>query len=317
MQNSILQHLHSLIAQNVIGDKQYISRYKGFVGELSFQQWLNTHHRTQYSGGYFLPTQEGKTALKQPVYFTVSQDHPRDYIEIYQKIKNIDCQKMFFIQWIADDWRQWSRHDVMALAVDLPVPHYVCYCFDRVRCVFDLCDIQDFLGLYTDQKRVPKHAIAKNIEREWLDKLSVFEETMLLNIYVQRLFFDGFIGVGKRKGIPTDIDVIVKQPSPTDDYVFIEIKEKDLSKNQCFGMDQQRIKDIVNIGQAAGVDYFYVVKQVNNQQDRVFLSWRYIEINDFFKSLNAGVVQGGTGMRSALSLNPTQLCHERFFKTIA
>ncbi len=315
MQNSILPHLHSLISHNVIGDKQYISRYKGFVGELSFQQWLQHNQRSQCTGGYFLPVTVGATALKNPIYFTVSSDPPTDYVSLYHKIQNIGCHSLFFIQWIADDWRDWIPRDVMAVAVALPVPRFTCYRFDSLNSCFVRCEVQDFLGLYPDQPRGHKQPIAANIEREWLEKLAVFDETMLLNLYVQRLFFDGFIGLGKRKGIPTDIDVIIKQGSPTTDYVLIEVKEKDLSKNQCFGMDQQRIQDIVQISQAAKLEYYYVVKHVNNQQDRVFLNWRYINMLDFVQHLSTALVQGGTGMRSESSSNPTQLCHQRFFKT--
>ena len=37
----ILESLHVLVSENVIGEKQYTSRYKGFIGELAFSEWLN------------------------------------------------------------------------------------------------------------------------------------------------------------------------------------------------------------------------------------------------------------------------------------
>lgn len=62
----ILQHLDSLISENVLGDKQYSSRYKGFVGELAFIEWLQNRpiKRKTYSGGYFLPLEKGNTSLQ-------------------------------------------------------------------------------------------------------------------------------------------------------------------------------------------------------------------------------------------------------------
>ena len=54
VKNNLLDSLHSVLSKNVLGDKQYESRYKGFIGELSFQEWLSNYRgsATVFTGGY-------------------------------------------------------------------------------------------------------------------------------------------------------------------------------------------------------------------------------------------------------------------------
>ena len=153
--------------------------------------------------------------------------------------------------------------------------------------------------------------------KEWLiAHLSPFSEKQLLKIYMDRLFFDGFIGFSKDKGKSSDIDLIVIRPSG--EYRFIEIKEKDLPRSkQGFGLDVPRIKDMERIQEQSSIEYHLVVRHINNQKDRELIGWKYIAINDFINDVKGNkAVEGGTGMRSSNSSNPTLICSLNKFSNL-
>lgn len=314
MTDSILNHLHTLISQNVLGSKQYENRYKGFIGELDFHSYLLEKDRTIYSGGYFLPVASGSSSLQDPVYFNVSKDDPINYIDLFSMIKKVGCANMYFIRWENSDWRSWRMFDVMKDGRLLPIPNCVCYNFDMNNNIFRECAFKDFIGLYVKKSR-DNMVIDDDVRDRWIFKMSRYDECYLLDLYVQRLFFDGFIGFGRLKGMPSDIDFIVKN-NLKNMYTFIEVKEKNLSKNGCFGMDVARIKDILSISDTLKVNYLYVVKMIDNQKDRRFVNWMYIGIQDFIANSNKGIVEGGTGMKSQHSSNPTILCDFEHFKLL-
>lgn len=135
--------------------------------------------------------------------------------------------------------------------------------------------------------------------------LGDFSIEELQQILANRFIFDGLIGFTRTKGIPSDIDLVTLRD---DKLVFIEIKEKDKAKRVVgFGMDTPRLEDIINIAHRLCVEYYYVVKEVNNQVDRVFVDWWVIEIKDFHKITKGGVIfEGGIGMATSInSSHPT------------
>jgi hypothetical protein len=109
-----------------------------------------------------------------------------------------------------------------------------------------------------------------------------------------RLLFDGFIGYGKTHGIPADIDLIMDSKN-LHEILFLEIKEKDLSKRapKGFGMDVDRIKSIRTLSLMTGTQVYYIVRQVNNQKERLFIKWRYINMFNFVSCLDDAVIEGG------------------------
>jgi hypothetical protein len=318
----ILQHLHSLISKNVLGEKQYISRYKGFVGELAFFELLDSKLsiRKTYNGGFFLPIEKQNSSLQNPVYFTVSSSEPDDYIKIYNTISKIGCSHMFFIKW-ADHSpvESWNMVDVMGFNLPMPVPPIITYLFDFHLNCFQVCELSTLLDLYPD--RVRKNSIGEKIQElvknEFIDKLARFESKHLLDLYVQRLLFDGFIGYGKTHGIPADIDLIMDSKN-LHEILFLEIKEKDLSKRapKGFGMDVDRIKSIRTLSLMTGTQVYYIVRQVNNQKERLFIKWRYINMFNFVSCLDDAVIEGGAGMGYENGSYPTQICPEQHFGTL-
>ena len=135
------------------------------------------------------------------------------------------------------DEEKWEIKPVMAFdsgSVSLPVPDIEAYEFSISGNKFNnpMSNIDDFLNFFESYKVRSRniHEI-KDETFKWLQvNLSQFSESQLLKIYMNRLFLDGFIGFGKKKGKPSDIDMIVKNSEGK--FSLIEIKEKDLPKKK-------------------------------------------------------------------------------------
>lgn len=309
----LLNYLHELVSVNVIGDKQYNSRYKGFAGELEFEKWYreNRPGTRVYLGGYFVPATLNGATLNDPVYFTAGSDHPDDYTGIYKSISAIGCKGMYFIRWDKGiPFENWLKEEVMHNKVFLPVPSITVFKFDVAEGRFAEVGLPSFLSEFTPVPVSRISRVDENTREIFLRKLNHFDFDDLLNIYVQRLFFDGYLGFGVSRGIPGDIDQIIMDKKQAGKYIFIEVKEKDLSKTppQGFGMDVRRIEDLQTISRKTGNEYLYIVRRVNNQRDRRFVEWLCIDIGNFSKHLSENVIPGGTGMRSEKSDNPTRIC---------
>ncbi|KXO78224.1 hypothetical protein AYL20_07560 [Acinetobacter venetianus] len=309
----ILNSLHHLIANNVLGQNAYISRFKGFVAELDFLPWMRAKRPNIpiFTGGYFVPNHYVSNSLISPVYFTVCNSAPNDYIEIYRRIALISCHRMLFIQWDNSvPVNQWPLIDVMNTESPIPVPAMNCYEYDNQSNSFTQIDISNFFNTFTDKKPNRKaNEIPVEAYNSGISSLQSFEYSDILNLYVQRLIFDGYIGFSKVKGSPSDIDSIIFSPQ-NNNFAFIEIKEKDLSKKppQGFGMDLGRINDLLKLEQTTGWPAYYLVRHVNNQQERKFVGWRMISMNKFKSNLADSIIQGGTGMGFTTGQYPTQIC---------
>ena len=318
---NILDALHSVLAKNVLGDKQYESRYKGFIGELSFQEWLKNNRRsaTVFTGGYLLPRMTGSRSIQQPVYFTISSDEPHKYIHIYSYLNNIPCESMYFIHWNDESsFSDWDSSDRILDGIKLQIPNFNVFKFDPSNLNFISIPFNDFLNLFPlKQNRTPSRAIPSSVIEKWHRKMSSYEYKHVLDLYVQRLIFDGYIGYSREHGIPSDIDAIIYSEK-LKTYALLEIKEKDKSKRppQGFGMDVERITDLSKLKSSIGLPIYYIVRQIDNQKDRNFLSWKIIELDNFKKNLAKSTIQGGSGMGFENGQYPTQICPYEYFKDL-
>ena len=147
--------------------------------------------------------------------------------------------------------------------------------------------------------------------------LNTFDDADLADLYAERLIFDGLLGFGVCKGIPTDIDCIILA---NDGKIFlIEVKEKDLSKWPPigFGMDIRRRDDLLTLQQKTGYPVWYIVREVNNQRERHFVQWRVIKLDNYAQATTGlSEIEGGSGMRHFSSSNPTSVCPVKHFTSL-
>ena len=322
MNRYILEQLHHLLRCNVIGDKQYDSRYKGFHGELDFSQWFakNRQENNFYKGGYLIPRYSKDDTLEKPVYVTISSIKPdNNYRNIYRQIAKISPLQFYIYFNSSEEITNWKKVDVMGHGIDLPVPDLHILQFDQITKTFKESSLNDFLSCFKKKSFRNKNTypITTETRQKHINKLEQHTGKDLLNLYVERLIFDGFIGFGRTHGIPSDIDAIIKK---NDSFLFLEIKEKDQSKRhpRGFGMDCRRIESLLTIEKKTSIPYFYLVREIDDQENRNFRTWKVISMKKFSGIVHSGkVIEGGTGMRSAHSSNPTKVCPYDHFKNLA
>ncbi|TOI56792.1 hypothetical protein, partial [Vibrio parahaemolyticus] len=165
---------------------------------------------------------------------------------------------------------------------------------------------------YSDKKYIPE-----KIKNTYIEKLSQYEYNDILDLYVSRFTLDGLCAIhgveGKfQRGSPLDIDCFVKGKS--NQWMILEVKEKYLSKNDCFGMDTPRISSLLTLSKHFSTRAFYVVRQVDNRTDRNFIKWMWIDMLTFNEKAPYNEVEGGHGMRGENTKNPTRLCDIKYFK---
>lgn len=317
MKEEIIDCLSTLLAYNVIGDIQYRDRFNGFVGELDFRAYMRSKRssNTMLDGGFLLPTINGNPALKNPIYFTVSSDSPSGYVEIYRRTAKLNCKNMYFLQ-ISAPAGEWDRHDVLGIEKPLLSPPINVYSFSDDQFVDSSLSV--FLAEFTDDhSHQLRDAVPESLKSEFADILMQFELQSIVDLYAQRYVFDGLIGLKKKMGIPSDVDLFVVSQS-TGDLIVFEVKEKDLSKRNPigFGMDALRMTYYTSFMDLTGLSVYYIVRQVEDQSTRKFLNWRCINMRDFIAHASNREIAGGTGMRSTASYNPTFICEDRYFKTL-
>ena len=320
----LISDLHQLVSLNVIGDKQLFNRYKGFYSELLFEEKISTYNNFEkFTGGFMIPKAGKESSLMDSVYFTcihVRSDHKR-YEELYRILSQVGFTDMFLIKYDPD---KLNYHEVIKLedsTYSFPVPDFKVFAFNFESRKFEYVsdDIEILTGLFKSKKIRNKNKYQIKTEtKNWLhNKLNDFCYEEIFKIYINRLIFDGFLGFSKYKGKPADIDYIIKKSDGK--YKLLEIKEKDLPKRSKpgFGLDTGRLDDFRKIQDKTGLDYMLIVRHINNQKDRELTNWKYVTINDFYEDCrNEKPVEGGTGMRSANSSNPTLICSLGKFRVL-
>ena len=264
-----------------------------------------------------------KTSLENAIYICVigQNEFSPDYIQIFSHLSGIGFEKMILVLYEEEKFETKQVMNYTSHSINLPVPEITLDHFSIANKKFTSMtkDITDILNFF--EAHSIKTTNAKNISStpdDWLlENLEKFSESELLKIYMNRLFLDGFIGFSKKKGKPSDIDMIVKNSAGK--FSLIEIKEKDLPKKnkKGFGFDTPRLKDFLRIVGQTGLDYYLIVREVNNQIDRELVGYKYISVEDFAKDVkDSKTVIGGTGMRRSMTVNETVICSYDLFSEL-
>lgn len=321
----IIKNIHTLVSNNVIGDKQLFSRYKGFRTELLFELFCEEKYSKSklLKGGIIISKDNSVSSLNNSIYFTVctQKEQIHSYKAIYSKLSKLKFIEMYLIFY---DDKNWKDKPVMIFpneTIKLPVPEFNILEFNAKENVFiEKGNNETIITDHFDNVKLRnKNSLPiKEKTKEWLlDNLIHFESKDVLDIYMNRLFFDGYIGFSKNKGKSSDIDLIAKKSNG--DLKLIEIKEKDLPKSndKGFGLDVPRLKDFILIQEKSDLEYHLIVREINNQKERKLLNWMHVSITNFQNNVkDKKEVMGGTGMRSKNSKNPTKICDYDMFNNI-
>lgn len=314
-------HLFDLLSDalrlNIINDNAYKTRMNGFASEVFFDRYLTGRQITRYHGGYLVPVRKHTAALTDFVYFTCisSADDPADYLSVYQALLPLRPICQFLI--VYENGRLAEQTMIEAGGRQFPLPVWQVYRFQAGAFIPEPTGMAALLNLFADSDRpTVYHPVSERLVDVARRDLAFLSANELFARYVDRLIFDVLIGRRKVKGVPTDIDCIVRQPG-TEQLVLIEVKEKDVARTiPGFGLDEHRMQAMKQISDLTGLRYTLVVRHIRNQKDRAFIGWKRIEINTFMQHRHPVPVEGGKGMRSMDSHNPTYICPVWYFKEI-
>lgn len=319
MKKTIINYIFKLLQSNLyatnsnIYNRAFRNRIIGYRSELEFKSKFITK-TLLLDGGYILPIKYKANTLDDPIYFTISSNEIDDsYLKLYKLLSKDIFKWLFFIKFDNYEIKNWKFS--LIENQKFPLPSFKIYKYIDGQLKMISSEINSFTSIYNDKTPAKvDFKIKQETLKECYKMLEIFDVKTLIDIYVERLIFDGFLGFSKYRGIASDIDFISNK---NELFNFFEVKEKDLSKrNPGFGIDTRRIESIKQLKSTYSINYYYVVKQINNQKDRQFKSWYYIEIEDFIKNtLGNNEIEGGAGM-SNLGNNPTLVCELKYFKKI-
>lgn len=322
----LLEHLHELVSHNVAGSIAYKNRYNGFYGELSFNRFIqNLGNRSIIEGGVFIPTESGDDPFKSSVYFTVSEQSSDLYIEVYSSLTSLAKEGLYFFQYSKSSKIKFKTlfqsnrgKEPNSRDIVLPFPDFKVFKFSVQKNEFELSTLETFKELFTtNTATLQPQFIPRHMKELFRSKLEEFSLDELIGIYFNRLIFDGLTGGTIEKGSPLDIDLFTCKTT-SQKYSVIEVKEKDLSKSEPigFGLDIRRISSLLKIEENLLMDAIYVVRQVDDQERRNFLNWKYISLMDFCENVDFNnKVVGGPGMADRET--ETVICPDNKFKTIS
>jgi hypothetical protein len=315
--DKIISLLEKAISINVIGKKQYESRFKGFIGELDFPQFAEETWPNEYliSGGYLVSPISGVRSIENPVYFNTGTREADHFLEAYKRLAKLGCSSLFYFQFEdGTNIENWANNELPKGFISPPLRVYE---YNKGDECFASSSKNSFCSLFRDRESsLEQVKIPEEIKIRYRKKLSAFSESSLAELYFQRLIFDTLIGGPKVHGIPSDIDFIAYSHRRKR-FVIIEIKEKDLSKREPkgFGMDIPRMNDLIKLQEKTEMPAFYIVREIADQKARKFLRWRSISLDTFSQNLGDSI-QGGSGMGFENGRYPTKVCPQRYFKRL-
>lgn len=325
MQESVLLFDALICAMKfgMLRENAFRTRMLGLLSETEFQQYylgMPDNNSEILKGGFIIPVDKTNSATENFVYITAvdHRDNIRLYNAVYKKIKRLKPAALFLIiAEFAESFLEWKE---MAISgQNWKIPKLKVFSFKQIGEDADFTEcsgLEEILSHFTpdsDFTPNPIHIKNENMLLDFKARFLGFDTLAQKEIYFSRFLMDVFIGMRHVRGIPSDLDVITFNHSRG--ITFLEVKEKDTAKRTVgFGLDLHRIRDLKKISDVTDTPFFLVVKRINNQTERKLVGWYYIEISDFINFTAEGqVTEGGTGMRSANSSNPTLICELKHF----
>lgn len=330
MKSNIIQYMHNLLSYNIIGEMQYKARYNGFIGELDFFKWFKENKPNKVmSGGIFIPLVDTDDSFEEAIYIIAMPKGEVDeqlIKEHFKVVSTLAKNGAYLIHYDEnEELKSWIELKIPSSNefgyVSIPYPSTLQVVSYNLESDFlndiELADFFDLIGLkpfFYKKARIPKEMVEL-----FYEKLSTYETCDLISLYISRFVLDALCSRMTnphevQRGAPLDIDMLVF--GNDNKWHVVEIKEKYLSKNSCFGLDVRRLESILKIQRAFNANAYLIVRHIKDQESRFFLDWKVIEINSFEKHASRDSVEGGHGMRPEGTHNPTRLCQVKFFKSI-
>ena len=304
---------------NKVSNNDYFKRrVLGFKAEIEFEQELKKTNFCFHKGGILLsPRLDGSKDMKNKfAYITIDSLSQNEYSDIYKKIsiwdeiKILYYAKLNFENWEEEDYGVKEKKGGKPILKKILVPSYKLFKFDRNSNSFKESSENDFSNiLKIGSKRTKKSSKYHLRKREHFDYFRKYDLETLKNIYAVRYFLDK----KKNEGVivnTIDLDGFITQKNQT---FIIEIKEKTPIKPKAkkkfnnlqlwsYGWDTRRILWYSEVQIKTGFEILYIVRQIKNREDRKFIQWDAISLNDFLRGVSWSNSRGGGGGGDTLTV---------------
>lgn len=331
----IIESLHKVIcsATSTVSDMRvenndyFKRRVLGFRAEIEFVKFVEKYDKIQYfEGGKFISKKlNGESSNKNKfIYVTLATNSENDFGEIYSIISNWD--EVDDLIYIKTDNTKWTEESFLTketqsdgskkdVESQILIPKYTFYRFDKTSKKFSLCEVQDFSCILAQfEKPTRKLSIFPLRKREQFEYFAEYEIDVLKNIYANRYFLDVVLRQASGRQV-IDLDGFLKTRSG---YCVVEIKEKSPIINEetddnrwQFGWDSRRILWYLYLRGKLNLPILYNVREINNREERKFIKWDSIFVDDFLKGVSWSNSRGGGGGEDTL------LAPYSFFKPLS
>jgi len=310
----IITGLYQILTSKIAANRFYNARCRGFRSELELPLKAREIGWDLLDGGMCFFTRQNWPANKDNsiVYVTVSADDAQRYVGFYQNLSRLSVlDSAYFIEIGARD--SWTVINIPVKnenqeRVDLQIPQPV---FTVKKFVNGAFQHSSIAAIITHFPAITGNGIVCRCKsRDGLNYIEQYPVNDLAKAYSNRFFLA--ITLGRVSKGMIDFDGILNENG---NFSLIETKEKDPIQpsdnrdNWLFGWDSRRISWYLYLKNEIGLDAHYVVREVNNQTDRVLVAWKKISLEQFCKSaswLSEHSGGGGSGTITAPYLRFTE-----------
>ena len=301
----------SAVDSKVSNNDYFKRRVLGFKAEIEFEKELKDTKFNFMKGGILLsPRLDGSHSMKNKFsYITIDIQNPDNYLSIYSKIATWDeirilsYAKLDLINWDLEDYEIRENKGSKLSKTKILVPRYKLYKYDYEKNAFNELIENDFsqiLNIGSPRlKKSSKYHLRKKEHFEYFEK---YDLDTLKKIYADRYFLDKKKNENKIFNT-IDFDGFLMKEGKT---LIIEIKEKEPIKPKSkkksidtklwsYGWDTRRLLWYLEIQRKIGFQILYIVRQINNREDRSFIKWDSIFLNDFLKGVSWSNSRSGGG----------------------
>lgn len=296
----------------VTNNDYFKRRVLGFKAEIEFENLIKKYQSIRFlEGGQFISKKLSGSATDKNyfIYTTISEDEPSGYLGVYKIISNWnEVQKLIYIkineeEWKIEDFETKDSRDSDRKIDKILKPNFTFYLFNKNTLAFEKIEGGDFnivLDSFSVSDRRPNLFHLRS--RNQFDYFDEYETNVLKKIYATRYFLDVVMRKAQGRQI-IDLDGFL---STKDTTILVEIKEKspimdstDEQKWQ-YGWDSRRILWYLYLLDKIKIPVLYNVHQINNRNERFFIQWDSIFINEFLSGVSWSSSRGGGGGEDTL-----------------
>jgi hypothetical protein len=313
LQKLMCSAITTAVDAKVENNDYFKRRILGFKAEIEFEKFINEKFESKIEfleGGQFISKKISgdKNDQNSFIYTTIDNRDPEKYIEIYKRIAEWnEIKNLYYIKLIENDWSEEpftaKGNDKKEISTNILKPKFDFYIFQENK--FIVSKIQDFkiiLDNFEKPERRPN--IYKLRGEEKFKYFLEYKNNTLKKIYATRYFLDHVMRQARGRQI-LDLDGFVIKNNK---IILVEIKEKTPNKNDKleeihwqYGWDSRRLLWYLYLLKKINFTILYNVRQIGDREERSFLQWDSIWLDDFLKGVSWSFSRGGGGGEDTLS----------------